>query len=220
MWKFPLITVEKSIYRKITDLKNICIARKETHRTPQEMPLAYKQGCILTASSLTCTFFYIFADKHSMRQQEKKGMMLNSLTTPMQVSAPSSLCLWQLRHRLFGATESYAVVLYEIQAGKSKHTTEWAWSSTCVQRMAAHTVGQKMWPLFSPASKAALKWSADYHDVNIDGIDCIMGRSNAGRLSVSAETELPRQKCDSVRSLLTTWKIYSWDWVSQNYVHK
>lgn len=141
MWKFPLITVEKSIYRKITDVKNICIARKETHRTPQEMPLAYKQGCILTISPLTCTFFHIFAHKHSMRQQEKKGMMLDSLTTPMQVSAPSSFCLWQLRHLLSGATETYAVELYEIQAGESSHTTEWAWSS-----MHAGDGGAYCWP--------------------------------------------------------------------------
>ena len=48
---------------------------------------------------------------------------------------------------------------------------------------------REWFPAHLPASEAAPKWFEDYHDVNICGFDCIMGRSDAGRWSASGETE-------------------------------
>lgn len=123
-----------------------------------------------------------------------------------------------IRRFPFMAVTSSSVWSYLIIMSSALWTTGWRsnnWAMVEIQRMAAHThVGQvytekqkQEWswlPAHLPASEAAPKWFEDYHDVNICGFDCIMGRSNAGRWSVCGKTESqgirsssPHQVCQS-----------------------
>lgn len=69
----------------------------------------------------------------------------------------------------------------------SEHTSHW---SGVVRKTEMFNKNDTWLHAHLPASEAAPKWFEDYHDVNICGFDCIMGRSNAGRWSVSGKAEL------------------------------
>lgn len=197
----------------ITDLKKYLHSQKEHPQNPTGNVLGLESKDAYRQYDL---FFVHFFDTG----QEKTVTMPDRLKTPMQVNAfiaasptfhrtrwmlhryQTTFQSWHSGHLLHGVVQSQSAWALRNPSWRGR---SYQWTIVKVQMTTgnARRVGQVhsekqkcltgmtlRLPAHLPASEAAPKWFEDYHDVNICGFDCIMGRSNAGRWSVSGETEL------------------------------